>query len=369
MVKVSKTLKPPLLPPNLVSTPKIAKMISGGTPNYTYKWSNGPVTKDLANVVAGNYSVTITDANACTSVQSFVVSQPNDLVVTGVSTNPACFNSTNGSVDVSVSGGTSPYTYMWNGVAGNQDLNNAPAGTYTVVVTDKNGCTKSATFNLTNPAEIQLSGVVTSSYCNKTNGGVVLTVTNGSAPFTYQWSNGSSMKDLSGVGAGTYSVTVTDSKSCKKSASFQINDNGGITITETITNLKCFGDKNGSISISIAGGFTPYSINWSNGQSNVNSISNLAAGSYSVTVSDVNQCLANKSFIITQPTALNVAGSVSNATCFGQNNGSISLSVSGGTPNYTYKWSNGPVTKDLANVVAGNYSVTVTDANACTSVQ
>ncbi len=347
----------------------ITLTVSGGTPGYTYKWSNGSVMKDISNLGAGSYTVTITDANGCTSIKSYNVAQPNELLVTGIPSNPSCFNGSNGSVDISVTGGIMPYTYTWNGAPGIQDLNNAAAGTYTVIVTDKNGCSKSAVFVLSNPAEIQLSGVVTNTYCNKALGGVVLTVLNGSAPFTYSWSNGQSSKNLTNVSSGSYSVTVTDAKGCKKSASFQIDDNGGITLTESITNLKCFGDHTGSISISVAGGIPPYAINWSNGASNINLINNLPAGNYSVTVSDANQCIAIKSFIIIQPTEINAKAIITDVNCFGQNNGSILLTVSGGTPGYTYKWSNGSVMKDISNLGAGSYTVTITDANGCTSIK
>ena len=339
--------------------------VTGGTPAYTYKWSNGPVTKDISNLGAGTYNVTVTDVNGCTSVKSFNVTQPDAISISGLSTNPTCFNGSNGSVNVSVAGGTSPYSYTWNGVAGSQVLNNAPAGTYTVVVTDKNGCSKSAVFVLTNPAEIQLSGVPTNTYCNKALGGVALIVTNGTAPYTYLWSNGQTSKNLINAAAGTYAVTVTDANGCKKTGSYQISDNGGLTITDEVKNLKCFGDNNGGISIAISGGISPYSINWSNGASNVNAINNLTAGNYSVTISDVNQCTAVKSFVITQPTAILIKGIVNNANCFGQNNGSIVLTVSGGTPGYSFNWSNGATAKDISNLAAGTYTVTITDSNGC----
>ncbi|MBL7831681.1 MAG: SprB repeat-containing protein, partial [Saprospiraceae bacterium] len=285
-------------------------------------------------------------------------------------THPSCFEGKDGTISITVLKGQSPFMYKWSNNNNNSSFqNNLGGGTYTVTVTDANGCTAKEIITLNDPPEILISGNSTPTTCfGGFTGKVNISVSGGTPNYSFLWSSGEVSQNISNKSAGTYTVTVTDSKSCSKVKSFTIQDAPEINFTTSINHNKCFNDNKGSIQLNVSGGTPSYSYIWSNGSTN-NPATNLTAGNYTFTITDSNGCKKIGNAIVNNGPQINVAGSVSNVTCFGQNNGFISLTVSGGTPNYTYKWSNGPVTKDLANVVAGNYSVTITDANACTSVQ
>ncbi|MEM1326336.1 MAG: PKD domain-containing protein, partial [Bacteroidota bacterium] len=201
--------------------------------------------------------------------------------------------------------------------------------------------------------------------CNGDNtGSINLTVTGGTAPFTFAWSNGATTEDLNNIGAGTYSVTVTDDNDCTASTSVTITEPSAIQLTATKMDVSCNGDADGSIDLTVDGGTEPYTFAWSNSANTVD-ISNLVAGSYTVTVTDANGCIETLSRTITQPDALTATAVVTDVLCNGDANGSIDVTVAGGTSPYTYAWDNGATTQDLNNVTAGTYRLTVTDDNDC----
>ncbi|MBX7064782.1 MAG: T9SS type A sorting domain-containing protein, partial [Saprospiraceae bacterium] len=346
----------------------ISLNVSGGTPGYSYSWSNGATQKDISALVSGAYTVTVTDTKGCSAVKSFIVNQATELIVNGTSKNPTCFNGADGAINLTVAGGTPGYAYTWSNGAFTQNLSGISAGNYSVTVTDANGCKKTASFTLVNPSEIQITGIITNAACSKSTGSINITVSGGTPGYNYKWSNGSTSEDLSNLLAGNYTVTVTDSKGCNKIATFTVNDKGGINLFGTVVDVSCFGGNDGSASISISNATLPVAIHWSNGASNVTNISNLVAGNYSVTVTDAIACVEVKNFIIQQPPVISVSGNVSNVMCNGQNTGSVSLTVSGGTPGYTFQWSNGASTQNISGLAAGNYSVTVTDSKGCKSI-
>ncbi len=347
-------------------TGSIDLSVSGGTAPYTYLYSDGSTGQDLSGLAAGTYTVTVTDANGCTDQASFTITQPTELVATGTTVNVNCFGDETGSIDLSVSGGTAPYTYLYSDGSTGQDLAGLAAGTYTVTVTDANGCTDQASFTITQPTELVATGTTVNVNCfGDETGSIDLSVSGGTAPYTYLYSDGSTGQDLSGLAAGTYSVTVTDANGCTDQASFTITQPTELVATGTTVNVNCFGDETGSIDLSVSGGTAPYTYLYSDGSTGQD-LSGLAAGTYSVTVTDANGCTDQASFTITQPTELVATGTTVNVNCFGDETGSIDLSVSGGTAPYTYLYSDGSTGQDLSGLAAGTYSVTVTDANGCT---
>jgi len=205
------------------STGAVDLTVTGGTAPYTYLWSNGATTEDLVNIVAGTYTVTVTDANLCTVTASATVSQPSAaLDVSATVTDVKCFGESTGEVDLTVTGGTAPYTYSWSNGATTEDLVNIVAGVYTVTVTDANLCTAITTVAVSQP-ESALSGTtsVTDVGCfGESTGEVDLTVTGGTAPYTYLWSNGAMTQDLVNVPAGSYTVTITDGNLCTTQACY-----------------------------------------------------------------------------------------------------------------------------------------------------
>ncbi|HEY0669469.1 MAG TPA: gliding motility-associated C-terminal domain-containing protein, partial [Sphingobacteriaceae bacterium] len=345
----------------------------GGTPQYTYTLNEtSNTTGTFTGLVEGTYAVVVSDANGCAVTQDIIITQPASALTATISnqTNISCFGETNGSVIVNAQGGTPGYTYTLNDVTNNTgSFTGLPAGNYIVVVTDNQGCTFNQNVSVSQPVEaIAIATVITNVSCvNGNNGTVKLNVTGGTAPYRYKWSGGQETKDLEGLVAGSYTVTVTDSKGCVQSATVNITAPEAITISYTQSNVSCFGGNDGSITLEVNGGVSPYTYSWSNGQE-TKDLNNLAANSCTVTVTDANGCSKNATIIITQPaSALTATLVVRNTVCRNSNDGSISATVSGGTQPYTYSWRNTTLTSvNISNLTPGSYELTVTDANGCT---
>lgn len=348
---------------------RIVVTAAGGTPAYRYAWSNGGTTRTLSGLSAGTYTVTVTDANACTLVASYTVSQPTALVVSGTVTNIDCFGGNGGSIDLTVAGGTPTYSYAWSNGATTPDLNNLNAGNFIVTVTDANECARTATFTITEPADLRINAIPTNVNCSGDNNGrIAITASGGTPAYTYRWSDGSTSEDRDNLSAATYRLTVTDANGCTETATVQITAPPAIVVTGNVTHIACNGDLTGAITVTASGGTPAYRYAWNTGAT-TRTISGLMRGTYTVTVTDANNCTDISSYIVNQATGIMVSGNVTSLDCFGDGNGAIDLTVSGGTPGYRYLWNNGATTQDLTNVAAGTYTVTVTDANQCTETE
>jgi hypothetical protein len=345
--------------------------VTGGTAPYAYLWSNGATTEDLAGITAGTYTVTITDANGCTTTASVTITEPTaTLGATTTQTDVLCFGNSSGAVDLSVVGGTAPYTYLWSNGATTEDLSNVAAGTYNVTITDGNGCTITSSVTITEPtATLAATTTQTDVLCfGNSSGAVDLSVVGGTAPYTYLWSNGATSEDLTNIAAGTYDVTITDGNGCTITSSVTITEpTAALSATTTQTDVLCFGNSSGAVDLSVVGGTAPYTYLWSNGATSED-LNNVAAGTYSVSITDANGCSMTTSVTIAEPTAtLAATTNQTDVLCFGNTTGAIDLIITGGTAPYAYLWSNGATTEDLAGITAGTYSVTITDANGCTT--
>lgn len=339
--------------------------VSGGTAGYSYLWSTTDTTQDLSGLTAGTYSVRITDANGCIHRDTFTITQPAALTLSKQVDNISCNGLTDGSIDLTIGGGTFPYTYLWSNTDTTQDLSGLSKGTYSVTVTDANGCIIRDTTAITEPAKLASSGVISNVKCNGgTDGGVVLTVTGGTTPYTYLWSNTDTTKNLSGVGQGSYNVVITDANNCVHRDTFTITEPTALGITNTSTNVKCNGGSDGTASVTVTGGTMPYSYAWSNGDTTA-SITGLSAATYTVVVTDTNGCIIRDTVVITEPTAISLTKTVKHISCFGQTDGEITLNVTGGTGPYRYLWSNTDTTAKITGLGRGAYSVIITDANGC----
>jgi molybdenum-dependent DNA-binding transcriptional regulator ModE len=186
-------------------------------------------------------------------------------------------------------------------------------------------------------------------------------------PYTFAWSNAAATEDLSSLVAGVYSLTVTDNNLCSATISVTITEPAALTLAETHVNVLCNGANTGSINVTTSGGSVPYTFAWSNGAATEDLSLHLVAGAYALTVTDNNLCSATISVTITEPTALTLAETHVNVLCNGANTGSINVTTNGGTTPYTFAWSNGAATEDLSSLVAGVYSLTVTDNNLCSA--
>ncbi|RYF76512.1 MAG: hypothetical protein EOO39_05490, partial [Cytophagaceae bacterium] len=345
---------------------------TGGTGPYTFNWGGGVTTEDRTGRVAGTYTVIITDANGCTGTVNATITQPTAPISgTTVVTNTTCNSSANGTIDLTPTGGTAPYTYSWGGGVNSQDRIGLAAGTYSVTITDVNGCTGTVSgINVTQPTAISGTTVVTNIACNGgSTGAINLTPTGGVGPYTFSWGGGITTEDRTLLAAGTYSVIITDANGCTGTVS-------GITVTQptavvsgstVVTNIACFAGGTGAINLTPNGGVGPYTFSWAGGATTEDRTS-LAAGTYSVTITDANGCTGTVSGItVTQPTAA-VSGTtvVSNVSCNSGSNGAINLTPTGGVGPYTFSWTGGSNTEDRTGLIAGTYSVTITDANGCT---
>lgn len=362
------------------STGTATLTISGGTGPFKIIWSTGltinstmSTTSSITNLPAGYYDAQVIDlANGCSAFDIFNVTQPNLLTSSYTQVNIKCFGQSTGSIDLSVSGGLSPYTYAWSTGINVQDQTLRPAGTYTVTITDANLCTTTNSVTLTQPAQaLDKSLTAENPSCfGYTNGSTDLTAWGGTTPYVYLWNPGSSpTQDLSGIGAGTYSVTITDANLCTQTASITLTNPPLLTHSLSSVSNLCYGETLGSINLTVNGGTLPIVYNWSNSNYvlswDTEDLSNLANENYYVEVIDDNGCSFIDSVEISSPTEITSSITYFDVTSFGGSNGWINLSVSGGVGSYIYAWSNGAGTQDLTNLTAGWYVVTITDGNGC----
>ena len=336
--------------------------VSGGTPAYTYLWDNGENTATAVNLTAGLHSATVTDSNGCTATASVTISSISAITASAwPEQNVTCDGLSNGVATASGTGGTLPYTYEWDNGENTATAVALSAGTHIVTVTDVNGCFATASATINSNASLTATALGESLSCfGDTDGNITLTVGGGTPPYAFSWSNGiGNVQNPSNLGAGWYSVTVTDANGCTATAGADILEPALLSVTALGESLSCFGDTDGNITLTVGGGTPPYAFNWSNGIGNVQNPSNLGAGWYSVTVTDANGCTATSGADILEPALLDVSVLVTVNAATAQ--------VTGGTPAYAYNWSNGATTSTVNGLVAGNYQLTVTDANGCTS--
>ena len=302
--------------------------------------------------------------------------------------------------NIEVEGGTpiaGQYNYSWYNYslsntdsiapafAASQDLVNQPAGTYTVIVTDGNICTSSFEYVISEAEQItvELENINSNLDCfGDTDGNIDISVTGGIGNYTYLWSNGATTQDLENITVGTYTVTITDEANCSIQEIFNIGEPDEIVISfddnvDSVTELLCYNDNNGSININVTGGTGEYTYLWQSGSIDASNfgaitqdISNLFAGEYILTVTDENGCqMPSETFIISQPDEINISlnqtESFVDLSCYNDSTGNLDIEVSGGFGQYTYLWSNGSTSDNLNNLPTGTYSVTITDENGC----
>ena len=280
-------------------------VISGGP--ATFQWSNGATTEDISNLFAGTYYVTVT-GNGCAITNSVIITEPAPIVLATSATDVVCAGINNGTATVSVSGGTPSYSFVWSTIPPqfNPTATGLSAGTYIVTVSDQYGCTSAASATVNGSSTpLGVTGIVTNVSCKGyIDGAVDITVTGGTAPYSYLWHNGSTMQDISGLAAGPYAVTVTDSLGC-----VTIFNGGSITeppllvISIASVDVTCNGFNNGAASANAAGGTAPYTYAWSTGAA-TQTINNLAPGNYVVTITDANGCSETAATSVAQPSRL-----------------------------------------------------------------
>jgi gliding motility-associated-like protein len=349
-----------------------------GAPPYTYIWNTGAFTPDITNLSAGTYSVTVTDTFLISQVYSQTLFDPPQIIITTDSLeNVNCNGMMTGAIHISVAGGTTPYSFTWirDGFfySNSEDIVNIPAGIYNLIVTDANGCNESAVFTITETATpVLVTLVSTNATCFGGNdGSAIASGLGGTGTLNYLWSTSDITPDISGLTAGFYSVTVTDSLLCEATANIEIlQPEFPIQITLVQNDVLCYGDSTGSIEVvHVSGANGPITYQWSNG-GNTNLIDNLISGNYSVTVTDNNLCSAASATFISQSPQISVIPLITPSTCDGHNNGAISLNVSGGIMPYSFLWreihfDSTYTTQNISNIRGGDYLLTITDSVGC----
>ncbi|MEA3444838.1 MAG: SprB repeat-containing protein, partial [Bacteroidota bacterium] len=266
-----------------------------------------------------------------------------------------------------VSGGVAPYAFAWDNGELTEDISGLSAGTYTVTVTDANFCEFVASYTITEPTAITVSEILTDVLCNgEITGAIDLTVSGGVAPYAFAWDNGELTEDISGLSAGTYTVTVTDANFCEFVSIYTVTEPLVIEVAEVIIDETCVTGNDGIIEIMVVGGTYPFTFEWSNGSTNEDLIG-VSTGTYYLTVTDANGCEYQNSYFVGLPVQVNLSGAVSDITCYGAADGLIDLTVNSGTAPFSFNWSNGEITEDISNLIIGTYTVTVIDANSCSS--
>ncbi len=351
--------------------------VSNAAGPYGYVWSHGftqpnsnSATSMATGLSTGSYSVTVSAANGCTATASITVGS----VCTGFSVstsvaNQPCSNMSNGSIASQIQSGTSPFTYLWNNGQTSASATNLAAGSFTVTATDANGCPATSSISLTALPAISLTVTPTHQTMAGVNDGTLTAnASGGGGNFTYLWSNGSSANPINGLAPGTYTVTTTDANGCTAAASATVNsvNCGSFAATLNLTHLVCFGANNGAATAVPTGGTPTLTYNWSNGATTA-SVQNLPAGPISVSITDGLGCLVELSGTVTQPTQLVTNAISTNETMPSANDGTATVSPSGGTAPYTVLWSTGSTALTINNLAPNNYSVTVTDKNGCTA--
>jgi len=347
------------------TTGSVSVNVSGGTGSPTYTWSNGTG----GPFPAGSYTVTITDANGCQNIEAFDITDPNSFVIVPSYTNLDCWHDNSGTASVAVSGATPPYTYAWPG--GSSVTNSATglaAGTHVVTITDFNGCTITQGITLSEPPLLTASITAhTDATCNGVCDGTATALgAGGTAPYNYSWSDGDATQTATGLCLGTVFVTVTDANGCTATASVLIAEPSAVTASISGTDISCFGGNDGTISVIASGGEIPFSYLWSPSAASTPNLTNLSAGTYNVTVYDDNNCSATQNITLIEPaTPVTTIISGTDLDCNGDNSGTVSLTVNGGTFPYSFFWNNFMTSEDMSFLPAGSYFVTVTDANGC----
>ena len=359
---------------------QISLSVYGGIQNtsgltYSYMWNNWNITSVNSNLSAGTYSVIVNDANNCELRDTFEI-LPYTVDIVALVTNIDCFGNTNGSIDLEVLSGYPIFSYSWDNGNNTQDLYNISAGTYSCNIVDALGCIVDTTFEITEPNPLLASPLLSHVTCYAGNdGSVSLEINGGTYPYNLDWGN----IDTNYLFSGNYNYEIIDSNGCVINGSVFIDQPDSLEVTFSVVDVVCWGQPTGSINIQIAlnSGTPPYAYSWTGPNFYSNNtdedIDSLYAGTYSLTITDANGCTRFMEIVVDEPTALsqqvNLVPSIYsqyNIACKGENNGWIEAQISGGYLPFSFKWNTGETGDSIANLVAGTYTVDITDGIGCT---
>ena len=340
---------------------------TGGNGTYTYVWSNGGNTANISGLVSGTYVVVVTDGENCSAITAVTISQPDVLLANASATAQSAFGQSDGTATANPTGGIIGYTYGWSNGGTTQTISSLAPGNYNMVVTDANGCSAVQTvtvnsFNCSLAANISGTNVA----CNGASDGTAeVLIMTGANPTTFAWSNGATTASVFNLEAGLYTVNVTDANNCPAALSINISEPTLLVPNATSTVESALGANDGTATANPTGGTGIYTYSWSNGAT-TKTITDLTPGFYTVIVTDENGCSAEQTIEVTSFLCfISSQNTIVNVTCAGAANGSVTVSLMGGTAPFSYEWSNGGNTPTISNLAGGTYMVNISDANGC----
>lgn len=355
---------------NSGSDGSIQVSVTGGVSPYSYAWSNGDSGPSISNLIAGTYTVSITDSNDCTKSASYEIEQPDLIEINLVYLNhETCFASNDGEISISISGGTNPFNAVWSNGNTGMTISGLAPGEYTVTITDNNDCTQTSDYVIQPgiPVEVSLVEIHHVSCAGGADGSISVVGSSGIPPYEYFWSNGEIGSTIDSLVSELYSVTATDDNGCFGITDYLITQPSviSIEIVEQSQNL-CYGDSVADLTAIVSGGVSPYTGLWSNGVTGLEN-SNLAAGSYMISVTDANGCTSMASDTLTDPPIITVNLVSTNETSSGANDGTAIANPMGGVPPFSFLWNSGDTLSSRSGLSPGIYMLTITDANGCSA--
>lgn len=343
----------------------------GNVSSPLVEWDNGQIGLTASGLQAGTYGYTITGASGCSITGSEVVEERAALTVTPTSVMPTCFNFCNGSAALAITGGAAPFAIRWSHGPRISSVANLCAGTYFYTVTDNLSCQVSGTIVIDNPAEINITKTsdIMPACFGDSNGSITIEASGGTGDFAYNWASGETSPSITGLTAGDYTVTVTDENQCIRNKTFSLTGPSALLLLQDkVTFPSCAQSTDGKIIPNPVGGTSPLTYLW-NDQSTALIKENLSAGQYTLRVTDAKGCTVQKTYGLQAPSSLAIVNVVPrDPLCFDDENGSISTEAIGGTGPYAFSWNTNATTSTINDLGAGQYILTVTDKNGCTSI-
>jgi gliding motility-associated-like protein len=356
------------------STGKAVATATGGAGTFSYLWTATGFPSVLAatapNLKAGKYTLLVKDKNSCETLKEAQVFEPKDALTAVLKPDSViCNGGATGGVKTTIFGGTKPYLYNWSNSSTTQDLTNTKKGQYDLTLTDAHGCKVNQSVTVDEPKSIELTPTKENVSCFGLNDGKISVIAVGGRPtYTFIWSDVSLPSDTkqNKLKAGTYAVTVQDSKGCRGiTQNLEVTQPAQIKLTPDVTDARCFDTKNGIAGVKVAGGNAPFAYQWNVAGQTSRTINNVSKGKYTVSVTDAKKCTDTLSVSVGAPTELLLKTDFKGTPCFDVEKGEATAIVTGGAGNVLIKWSNGVIGDKISNLKVGKYSVTVTDAQGC----